>query len=58
MQVKIEVLTVNEQQGRMTKSSQGRENNIIYKVNICFKINPHLLSFTWKDSAIYLHIFF
>ena len=46
MQVKIEVLNVNEQQGRMTKSSQGRENNIIYKVNICFKINPHLLSFT------------
>lgn len=45
MQVKIEVLNVNEQQGRMTKSSQGTESNIIYKVNICFTINPHLLSF-------------
>ena len=57
MQVKIEVLNVNEWQQRMAMSSQCRENNIIYKVNIFFKINPHLLSFTGKDSPIYLHIF-
>lgn len=44
MQVKTEVLNVNERQGVMTKSSQGTKSNIIYKVNICFKINPHLLS--------------
>lgn len=34
MQVKIEGLNVNEWQGRMTKSSQGRESNTIFALKL------------------------